>query len=125
MHDPENLNAFENASEQINSSKEYRLAFKMQLYKGFEEEYKKRHSALWPDLSALLKSKGISDYAIFLDEATNNLFSTMKARDPHALDELPSNPVMQKWWAYMKDIMETNADNSPISIPLNEVFYLP
>ena len=125
MHDPENLEAFENAGEEANTVKEYRLAFKMQLYKGFEQEYKKRHSALWPDLSALLKSKGISDYAIFLDEATNNLFSTMKARDPHALDELPSNPVMQKWWAYMKDIMETNADNSPISIPLNEVFYLP
>ena len=49
----------------------------------------------------------------------------MKASDPHALDELSSHPVMQKWWAYMKDIMETNADNSPISIPLNEVFYLP
>jgi L-rhamnose mutarotase len=125
MHDPENLNAFENASEQTNPVKECRLAFKMQLYKGFEEEYRKRHSALWPDLSALLKSKGISEYAIFLDEATNNLFSTMKANDPRALDELPSHPVMQKWWAYMKDIMETNADNSPVSIALQEVFYLP
>ena len=32
---------------------------------------------------------------------------------------------MQKWWAYMKDIMETNADNSPVSTSLEEVFYLP
>jgi L-rhamnose mutarotase len=32
---------------------------------------------------------------------------------------------MQKWWAFMGDIMESNADNSPVSIPLEEVFYLP
>jgi L-rhamnose mutarotase len=49
----------------------------------------------------------------------------LKATDPKALDDLPSYAVMQKWWAYMKDIMESNPDNSPVSIPLKEVFYLP
>lgn len=42
-----------------------------------------------------------------------------------ALDRLPDHPIMKKWWDYMKDMMETNADNSPVSIPLTEVFYLP
>jgi L-rhamnose mutarotase len=97
----------------------------MQLYKGFEAEYKKRHDALWAELKQLLKSKGISEYSIFLDEKTNSLFSIMKAENPEALNELPSNPVMQKWWDYMHDIMETNSDNSPISVTLKEVFYLP
>jgi len=32
---------------------------------------------------------------------------------------------MQKWWTYMKDIMETNDDHSPVSTSLKEVFYLP
>ncbi len=125
MYEAESLDSYEKANEKPNAIKEYRLAFKMQLYKGFEEEYKKRHNALWPDLETLLKSKGIREYSIFLDATTNILFSTMKAGDPHALDELPSHPVMQKWWEYMKDIMETNADNSPISMALQEVFYLP
>lgn len=119
------MDVWSDANEEAGTGKEYRLAFKMQLYKGFEEEYKKRHSALWPDLRELLKSKGISDYSIFLDETTNNLFSTMKARDRDVLDELPSHPVMKKWWNYMRDIMETNADNSPVSTSLQEVFYLP
>jgi L-rhamnose mutarotase len=125
MHDPENPEVFESTGDEKAVVKEYRLAFKMQLHKGFEEEYKKRHSALWPELNALLKSKGISEYAIFLDKQTNNLFSTMKVADPHLLDGLPSHTVMQKWWDYMKDIMETNADNSPVSTSLQEVFYLP
>jgi L-rhamnose mutarotase len=102
-----------------------RVAFKMKLYQGFEAEYKKRHDALWPELSALLKSAGISDYSIFLDEETNNLFGVLKAEDTVALDNLPANPVMQRWWAYMKDIMESNPDNSPVSMGLTEVFYLP
>lgn len=102
-----------------------RVAFKMQLHKGFEEEYKKRHDALRPDLEQLLKQTGISEYAIFLDETTNSLFGVLKAEDPKALDDLPKHAVMQKWWAYMKDIMESNPDNSPVSIPLKEVFFLP
>lgn len=103
----------------------FRLAFKMQLNRGFEEEYKKRHDALWPDLQVLLKSSGISDYSIFLDETTAVLFAVMKVISKEALDNLPAQPVMKEWWAYMKDIMESNEDNSPVAAPLKEVFYLP
>jgi L-rhamnose mutarotase len=101
-----------------------RVAFKMKLIKGFELEYKKRHDEIWPDLQSLLKDAGICEYSIFLEEVTGNLFGFLKIEEPFKLDELSSNPVMQKWWKFMGDIMETNSDNSPISIPLREVFYL-
>ncbi|AHF15112.1 L-rhamnose mutarotase [Niabella soli] len=102
-----------------------RLAFKMKLFKGLESEYEKRHAAIWPELSALLKEQGITDYSIFWDRETNILFATMKITDPANLDQLPAHPVMKKWWDHMKDIMETHADHSPVSVPLKEVFYLP
>ena len=102
-----------------------RIAFKMQLNRGCEAEYQKRHDELWPELKELLKSTGICDYAIFLDETTNALFGIFKMEDAQLLDDLPQHPVMQKWWLYMKDIMESNPDNSPVSIPLKQVFYLP
>ena len=102
-----------------------RIAFKMQLFKGYEAEYQKRHDELWPELQKLLKENGISDYSIFLDETTNSLFGVMKADDPAKLAGLPATAVMQKWWKHMADIMETNPDNSPVQIPLKEVFYLP
>lgn len=102
-----------------------RRAFKMQLHKGYEEEYKRRHDALWPELKELLKKNGVREYSIFLDEATNTLFGIMQVEDPALLQKMPENPVMKKWWAYMRDIMDTNPDNSPVSIPLKEVFYLP
>src|SRR4051794_13500983 len=103
----------------------HRIAFKMQLFKGFEEEYKRRHDQLWPELQQLLKESGVQEYSIFLDETTNSLFGVMKADNPAKLDSLPAHPVMQKWWRHMADLMETNPDNSPVQVPLNEVFYLP
>lgn len=102
-----------------------RIAFKMKLHPGRELEYKKRHDALWPDLHELLKATGVSNYSIFLDESTNDLFAVMEILEPSALEELPNHPVMKKWWAYMKDIMDTHEDRSPVSIPLKEVFFLP
>jgi L-rhamnose mutarotase len=102
-----------------------RIAFKMQLFKGCEEEYKKRHDELWPELHSLLKDTGISEYSIFLDESTNSLFGVLKVSDELSLDKLPEQPVMKRWWAYMKDMYETHEDNSPVSLPLKEVFYLP
>jgi L-rhamnose mutarotase len=102
-----------------------RVAFKMKLFKGCEAEYKKRHELLWPELQSLLKQSSISNYSIFLDEETNALFGYLTINDKSKLDELPNEPVMKKWWAYMKDIMETNDDNSPVNISLQEVFYLP
>jgi len=102
-----------------------RIAFKMKLFDGCEDEYKKRHDAIWPDLETLLKETGIEDYSIFLDNETNILFGVLKVKDAMKLDDLPNHPVMKKWWSYMKDIMESNNDGSPVSISLKEVFYLP
>ena len=102
-----------------------RVAFKMKLFDGYEGEYKKRHDAIWPEMKTLLKEKGVEDYSIFLEEETNTLFAVLKIENKMKLDELPGHPVMKRWWAYMKDIMESNPDNSPVSVSLKEVFYLP
>ncbi len=100
-----------------------RFAFKMKLKPGCEAEYKKRHDEIWPELSQLLKEAGISDYAIFLDEETHTLFAVQKQNGQSSQD-LGKTEIVQKWWAYMADIMETNPDNSPVSIQLKEVFYM-
>ena len=102
-----------------------RIAFVMRLRAGFEAEYRRRHDALWPELAALLHSTGIREYSIFLEERTGQLFGYLRIDDALKLDDLPGQPVMQRWWAYMQDIMDTNPDHSPVSISLKEVFYLP
>ena len=100
-----------------------RLAFKMYLNEGQKVEYKKRHNQLWPELRQLLKGAGVSEYSIFLDEETNTLFAVQKQSGQSSQD-LGQTEIVQKWWAYMADLMETNPDHSPVSIPLKEVFHL-
>ncbi|MEO5910616.1 MAG: L-rhamnose mutarotase [Pelobium sp.] len=100
-----------------------KIAFIMKLKPGFAEEYQKRHDAIWPELSKLLKANGISDYSIFLDEQSNQLFAVQQQAGSSSQD-LGQTEIVQKWWAYMADIMETNPDHSPVSIPLKQVFHL-
>jgi L-rhamnose mutarotase len=101
-----------------------KYAFRMRLNPGMAEEYKARHDAIWPELIALLRQAGVSDYSIHLDEETNLLFGVLWRRDDHAMDRLPDHPVMKRWWAHMADIMATKPDNEPVAVPLRTVFHL-
>jgi L-rhamnose mutarotase len=101
-----------------------KIAFKMLLNPGQEAEYKRRHDEIWPELSALLKEAGVSDYSIYLDRETSTLFATLWRTDDHTMDDLPNHPVMQRWWAYMADVMKTNAAKEPIAIALENVFHM-
>lgn len=101
-----------------------RVSFKMFLKPDCEKEYEKRHNELWPELQALLKNAGISDYTIYWDEDTNILFAHQTVSEGSGSQDLGTAEIIKKWWSFMADIMETNPDHSPISIPLKEVFHL-
>ncbi|QDY71751.1 L-rhamnose mutarotase [Qingshengfaniella alkalisoli] len=102
-----------------------KYAFKMKLNPGQEAEYQRRHDKIWPELSALLKDAGVSDYSIHLDRETSTLFAVLWRNDDHKMEDLPAHPVMRKWWAHMADIMETHPSNEPVATPLLTVFHMP
>lgn len=101
-----------------------KIAFKMKLKPGCKAEYQKRHAVIWPELKVLLKENGISDYTIFLDEETNTLFAVQQQSSNQSSQMLGSHPLVQRWWAYMSDIMDTQPDLSPVTIPLEQVFHM-
>ena len=101
-----------------------RMAFKMHLNEGQKEIYKERHDQIWPELKKLLKDAGVSEYSIFLDEETNILFAFQKVSGEGGSQDLGKTEIVQKWWAYMADVMKTNPDNSPVSVELEEVFFM-
>ena len=101
------------------------VAFRMQLHAGQEDEYHRRHDAIWPELVTLLRDAGVLDYRIFLDAETHALFAVLTRRTDHALAALPAEPLMRRWWDMMADIMETHPDHEPVQAPLREMFRLP
>ena len=101
-----------------------RNAFAMRLKPGCEAEYKKRHDMIWPELKDELRKAGVSDYSIYLDSKTNTLFAFQYLADDATDSELPQKEIVKKWWHTMKDLMDTNADESPVSDALAEMFHM-
>ncbi|QRG67168.1 L-rhamnose mutarotase [Brevibacillus choshinensis] len=101
-----------------------RKAFVMHVFGDCHEEYQRRHDEIWPEMVEMLKEYGAHDYSIFLDPTSNRLFAYLVIEDEERWSKTAETEICQKWWAYMKDVMETNEDHSPVSLELKEVFYL-
>lgn len=101
-----------------------RKAFKMKLYEGMEAEYEKRHNELGDRMKDMIHEYGGSNYSIFLDKETNTLFGCIEIENEEKWSKSADTEICKKWWHFMADIMETNPDESPVSIDLKEVFYL-
>jgi L-rhamnose mutarotase len=98
--------------------------FKMKLYAGMEEEYERRHNALWPEMRDMIHEYGGKNYTIFLDRETLTLFGYIEIESEELWAKSADTDICKKWWEFMAPIMETNPDNSPVSIDLQNVFHL-
>ena len=100
-------------------------AFLMSVYPDQHTEYENRHNPIWKELEDVLRSHGVHNYNIFLNPETNQLFAYVEIEDQERWDAIAQTAACRRWWAYMKDIMLSNPDNSPVSVELKQVFYLP
>jgi L-rhamnose mutarotase len=91
---------------------------------GCQEEYKKRHQAVWPELLRDLKSAGVRHYSIYL--SGSQLFAYMEVEDFDAFrNTMASSEANGRWGAFMAPILEHHADpKTSFPHPLEEVFHL-
>jgi L-rhamnose mutarotase len=101
-----------------------RKAFIMRLRPNQQTEYERRHNPIWPELQTILQQHGVHNYSIFLDRESDTLFAYAEIESEARWAAIANTEVCQRWWAYMKDLMETNDDNSPVAIALDQVFHL-
>lgn len=101
-----------------------RKAFNMHVHPDRHAEYEKRHNPIWDELHQTLKAHGVHNYSIFLDAETSTLFGYVEIEDPVRWEAIAQTAICRKWWAWMKDIMPSNPDNSPVSTELTEVFHI-
>jgi L-rhamnose mutarotase len=101
-----------------------RKAFVMSVNPGQEAEYERRHNPIWPELEAVLRAHGVHNYSIFLHPETRQLFACAEIESEEEWAAIARTPECTKWWAYMKDLMPSNPDNSPVARDLKEVFHV-
>ena len=101
-----------------------RKAFVMSVNAGQEEEYERRHNPIWEDLHQAIKDHGVTNYSIFLDPRTRNLFGYAEIEDEQRWNAIAQTEPCKRWWAHMKELMPFNPDNSPVADELKEVFHI-
>ena len=91
---------------------------------GHESEYIRRHQPIWPELEATLLEHGVHTYTIFLDRTTSDLFAYVEFVSAERWAAVAQTEVCRRWWAHMRELMPSNADDSPVSTTLDEVFHV-
>ena len=99
------------------------LAFCLRLQAGCEDEYRRRHDALWPEIREGLLAAGVLHYEIFLEPDSLLLFAFMVRSTDHTMDSLRAQPVWQRWQKYMADILVMDA-GLPLRTALQPMFCL-
>jgi L-rhamnose mutarotase len=101
-----------------------RKAFRMSVNADQHEEYARRHNPIWSELEASLVAHGVKKYSIFLDPATSDLFAYAEIESEEQWAAIANTDVCRRWWRYMRDIMPSNPDSSPVARDLREVFHI-
>jgi L-rhamnose mutarotase len=101
-----------------------RKAFRMSIHEGAAAEYERRHRPIWPELERVLREHGVRTYSIFLDDATGDLFGYAEIEDEARWRAIAATEACRRWWTWMREIMPSNPDDSPVSRDLREVFRL-
>jgi len=101
-----------------------RKAFRMSVHQGRAQEYERRHNPIWQELTDALVAHGVQKYSIFLDPVSGDLFAYAEIVDEAQWNAIASTDVCRRWWRYMRELMPSNPDDSPVSRPLTEVFRL-
>jgi L-rhamnose mutarotase len=101
-----------------------RRAFRMSVHRGQEQEYTRRHQPIWRELEETLLAHGVVTYSIFLDRATDDLFAYVEFENEERWDAVAATDVCRRWWTHMHELMPSEPDHRPVSVPLDEVFHI-
>ena len=95
-------------------------AWVLEVRPGYEEEYKKRHDEIWPEMVEELTASGIRNYNIFRHGLT--LFGYFETDDlERTIAYLKESDVNRRWGEHMPPIMKIEADSRtgfPFLLPL-------
>ena len=88
------------------------------------DEYARRHQPIWRELEDTLLAHGVRTYSIFRDPASDDLFAYVEFDSEARWNAIAATDVCRRWWRHMCELMPANADGSPVSRTLEEIFHI-
>ena len=104
-----------------------RLGMVIRLRPGNEEEYKRYHAAVWPEILRKITECNIRNYSVFFKD--NLLFGYLEYHGDDIKEDwakMAADKKTQEWWAIMGPMQEPLATRKPGEwwAEMEEVFHL-
>jgi L-rhamnose mutarotase len=84
-----------------------RYGMTIRIKAGCEEEYRRHHAAVWPEVLDMIRQCNIANYSIFLKDSILFSYFEYQGSDFKAdMDRMSADSKTQMWWAIMGPMQE-------------------
>ncbi len=101
-----------------------RFCFTFTLKPGTEEEYKRRHDAIWPELVEALRKAGIRNYTLFRRGHQVFAYAECHPDAETAFGTVSATDVAARWSKWFEDLIEQRVDEHGRPFTAEEVWHL-
>jgi L-rhamnose mutarotase len=101
-----------------------RICFSFEIYPGTEDEYKKRHDEIWPELAQAITDAGQSNYTLFRRGTTVIGYVECEPDAETALAKIAATEVNARWAEWFKDVIQSPRTSDGAFARFDEVWHL-
>jgi L-rhamnose mutarotase len=101
-----------------------RFCFTFEIRPGSEDEYKRRHDEIWPELVEVIKGSGVSNYSLFRRGTTIIAYCEAEPDVATAFGKIGASDANTRWSEYFEDIIVALTDANGELFTAQEVWHL-
>ena len=101
-----------------------RLCFTFEIRPGTEDEYKKRHDEIWPELVDAIKDAGLENYSLFRRGTTIIAYVECHPDAATAFAKIGPTDVNARWSKWFEDVILSLTDEDGNLFTAQEVWHL-
>lgn len=101
-----------------------RFCFTFEIYEGMEEEYKRRHDEIWPELVEVIQASGLRNYSLFRRGTQVVAYGEAHPDVATAFGKVGESDANARWAAWFEDVIVNLTDSKGRLLSLEEVWHL-
>ena len=101
-----------------------RICFLMEIIPGQEDEYQRRHDAIWPELVSELQRAGVRNYTLFRRGTTVIAYAECHPDAATAFGQVGASEVNARWARWFTDVLAQHTGQDGGLVEAGEVWHL-
>jgi|SRR4051794_31714443 L-rhamnose mutarotase len=101
-----------------------RFCFMFEIKPGTEDEYKRRHDEIWPELVDVIKGAGVSNYSLFRRGTQIVAYCECEPDVATAFGKIGESEANGRWSEYFEDVIVSLTDEDGELRVAQEVWHL-